>query len=91
MIKIPDCKNNFVYELDARTASIGIFNSKKMSFKVVNYSFGDLYIIEEDHWDNCNGTAKPIKELCQVDRLLKNDEEMIDFIMEMKIKYDLND
>jgi hypothetical protein len=71
MIKIEDCKDGFLYIIDARNATIGIYSKEEIGFVISRYKFKSNYLYLEYHWDigtikpeeTQHGTAKPIKEL----------------------------
>jgi len=62
-IPIDQCKDGYLYEIDARNASIGIYQAAKKTFVISRNKFGENFLCEEDHWDYDNGTAKPLKEI----------------------------
>ena len=65
MIPIKECKDNHLYIIKARNASIGIFNEKDSSFTISRTKFSSNYLFDEYHWDTGEpyGTAKCLKEL----------------------------
>ena len=64
-ISLDDCKDGYLYEIQARNFSIGIFNSYDRSFVGIRYKFGTRFLDTEVHWDadDNHGTVKPIREL----------------------------
>jgi len=84
-LSLAECKNNFLYYIDARNAHIGIFRSDRKSFDMIWNSFGELYIGEEDHWDYNKGTVKPIQELCEVPVFDSYSDELNYLINQTKI------
>jgi len=57
-------RDGYLYHIDARIASLGIWDTVTKSFEVSRTKFNDNFIDREDHWDLDNqGTAKPIKEI----------------------------
>ena len=71
-IALPDCKVGYLYNIDGRNASLGVY-ADDGEFMVRRYKFGDVFIDSEDHWDKDNGTVKPIKCLCRVPEIMYAD------------------
>ena len=63
-IKMKDLKGGYLYYIDARNASYGIWIPQKESFAISRIKFQDNFIFEEHHWD-CESfaTVKPLKEM----------------------------
>lgn len=63
-LKMNQLKAGYLYEIDARTASYGIWLPQRKSFTISRVKFGENFLFEENHYD-CEswGTAKPIKEI----------------------------
>ena len=63
-LKIDQLKAGYLYKIDARNASHGIWLPQRESFAISRIKFGDNFLFEENHWD-CESfaTAKPINEI----------------------------
>ena len=57
-------KAGYLYEIDARNASYGIWLPQRKSFAISRVKFGDNFLFEEYHYD-CQtfATAIPLKEI----------------------------
>jgi len=67
-IPLNKCKDGWLYHIDARNASIGIFRTKRKGFVIARYKFGPKpFLFDELHCeaDEHYGTAKPLKLLCE--------------------------
>jgi len=65
-LKPEELKIGYLYRIDARNASIGIWRGfKKGDFVISRYKFGQNYLFEEIHWDLSPdfGTVKPLYEI----------------------------
>ena len=63
-IKIKDLKGGYLYYIDARNASYGIWIPEKKAFAISRIKFFDNFIFEEHHWDcEAFATVKPLKEV----------------------------
>lgn len=63
-IKIKDLKNGYLYYIDARNASYGIWIPEKEAFAISRIKFFDNFIFEEHHWDcKAFATVQPLKEI----------------------------
>jgi hypothetical protein len=76
IIPIDKCKDRHLYIIDARNASIGIFDKKTSSFIISRHKFKSNYLFKEDHWDHDDqyGTATPLKELEYVEYIGEEEE-----------------
>jgi len=77
MIKLEDCKDGYLYEIDARNASYGIFDEKEKGFWINRTGpFGtDNYLFLEEHWDYYeDGTAKPLRKIEKVECFIRNED-----------------
>jgi len=65
MISIEECKHGYLYFVNMRNGSVGIFNSKENSFLFIRSKFGDRYAFAESHWETGPpyGTAAPCIEI----------------------------
>ncbi|HBM14765.1 MAG TPA: hypothetical protein DD381_00215 [Lentisphaeria bacterium] len=102
MIRIDDLKQGYLYLIDARNSHLGIWMSKKNSFLISRFKFGDNFLFEEDHWDTGEpyGTVKPIKELektpFEADRFLypyvpDKNRDLLNYLNLMADKYPLDE
>lgn len=63
MIPIAEMQDRGVYLIDARNASVGIWNASTKSFTISRHKWVDNYLFEESHWETGApyGTAIPIE------------------------------
>lgn len=65
-LKPKELKVGYLYEIDARNASYGIWMGIEYGeFLISRYKFGDVFLFEEIHVDLSDsfGTVKPLKEI----------------------------
>lgn len=64
-IKVEDLKEGYLYRIEARNGSYGIWRPKKGDFLLYRVKFSNHYTFGEIHWDLSEdfGTAKPLQEL----------------------------
>ena len=63
-IKYEDLRQGFLYRINARNASYGIWIEDRGSFLISRVKFSDNYLFEEFFRDELNlGTATPIEEI----------------------------
>lgn len=60
MIPLEECKHGWLYRIDARNFSFGVFNEDSKGFIGVRYKFGHEYLFTEFHWD----TGAPFGTVC---------------------------
>jgi hypothetical protein len=79
-IPMDQCKEGFLYIIDARNSKLGIYDTENMSFTISRYKIGNNFLFEEYHWDTGSpyGTAKPLKEIMEVPAM--SDEEKLIFL-----------
>lgn len=67
-LKVEELKDGYLYEMDARNASFGIWNAKKGYFHIARMKF-NVFLCVETHWDldDVYGTAKPLREIEKFD------------------------
>jgi len=67
MIHLADCKDRYLYKINSRNLSFGVFRAKSKGFLGLRTKFNSTFIFEEYHWDNGPpyGTVKP--EECLVE------------------------
>lgn len=75
-IKIPDCKDRYLYRLASRNLVLGVYNESTKGFVGIRKKFGYEYLFTEYHYDApAYATAQPIEELFKIpDELVVNDE-----------------
>ena len=80
-LAIDKCKDGYLYRINARNASYGIYNEKKKSFTISRYKFGEVFLFHEDHWDTGapHGTAKCLKEIEKAPEF-NNDKEKLEYL-----------
>ena len=70
-IPLDKCKDKYLYKIDSRNLSYGVFRKSTSGFLGIRTKFGSRFIFEENHWDSDPnfGTVKPEKELipCDID------------------------
>lgn len=64
-LKLEECKDGYLYEINARNASYGVFREKHADFVILRTKFYDTFLFEEIHWDASPdfGTVRPLKEV----------------------------
>lgn len=84
-ILIDQCKDGFLYIIDARNADIGVYIAEKKAFKISRTKFRDNFIDYEDHWDTCeqHGTAKPLKEIEKIEPM--DDEGLLIYLNKKRL------
>jgi hypothetical protein len=93
MIKLEDCKDGFLYFIEARNATIGIYDKKELGFIISRHKFKSNFLFIEYHWDigkikpdmEYFGTVKPLKELCPTNISFLSEDEKLKFLNEMEI------
>ena len=92
MIPLENCKHGYVYEIDSRNLSYGVFNSKDNGFIGIRNKFRNNFLFTEYHWDTGEpyGTVSPLKELGKVpdDIEIKVDLGTIDSFTGKPIAFD---
>ena len=65
MIPLNECKNGYIYKLNSRNLSKGVFCEKSQGFTGIREKFGDRYLDTEYHWDTGapHGTAHALEEI----------------------------
>ena len=88
MIPFEKCEDGWLYHIDARNASIGIFRENEKGFNIARYKIGPPYLFMEYHWDTGapHGTVKPIKKLCKAGQFSSEKAE-VDWLVAMWKKY----
>jgi hypothetical protein len=63
-MKEEELKDGYLYEIDARNASIGIWDEKRKTFFISRTKFYDNFLFDENHVSCPDfGTATPIREI----------------------------
>ena len=83
MIKMEDCKDGFLYFIDARNAGIGIYSKKVLGFIYSRHKFSSNFLDIEYHWDigdvqpemKQHGTASPLKEIKPVPKTINDKKD----------------
>ena len=63
-IPLSECQGRYLYEIDSRNLSIGVYNPDTKGFIGIRTKFGDRYLFTEYHWDTGSppyGTVQPIE------------------------------
>lgn len=93
-IKIPDCKDGYLYIIRARNATVGIYKESEIAFTINRLKFKDRFLFEEYHWDtfafsfmgrDIYGTAVPLKEIERAPEF-KTDEEKMAYLLNKAIE-----
>jgi hypothetical protein len=83
MIKKEDCKDGFLYFIDARNTGIGIFSKNALGFIYSRHKFSHNFLDIEYHWDigdeqpemRQHGTASPLKEIGPVPKSINDKKD----------------
>jgi len=91
-IPIKDCKPGYLYRVDCRNASFGIFKTEDSAFEIARTKWPDFipFLFDEYHYDTGApyGTALPIKELEKCpDDILKDDVRRLEWIQQKEKEY----
>ncbi len=64
-LKVNELENGYIYKIEARNASIGVWLELKKAFIISRWKFKSNYLTHEYHWDidDTLGTAKPMEIL----------------------------
>ncbi len=85
-LKIENCIQGGLYEIDARNFSLGVYNKKEQSFIGIRYKFGSEFLDVEFHWDTGvpHGTVKPLRHIeeCPYEARDTNNPELFDWLKE---------
>ena len=68
IIPIAECRSRWLYSMDSRNLSMGVYNDSNKGFIGVRTKFRDSYLFAEYHWDVGEpfGTAIPHSALEQI-------------------------
>ena len=67
-IPLDDCKDRFLYQINSRNLSYGVYNEETKGFVGIRNKFGNNYLFTEYHYDTGSpfGTVFPKKELIKI-------------------------
>jgi len=90
---IKDCRPGYLYHINARNASYGIYKDKESAFEIARTKWPDFdpFLFDEYHYDTGApyGTVLPIKELEKCpDDILKDDARRLVWIKEKEKEYE---
>ena len=76
IIPIDKCKDRYLYIIDARNASIGIYHQETKTFIISRHKFKSNFLFNEVHYDADEdfGTATPLIELEEVSYISEEEE-----------------
>lgn len=94
-ILFEDCEENWLYLIDARNASLGVFQKEAEGFIIARTKFSNTYLFIEIHYDMSehHGTATPLLKLEKVpfEVLYKDsiysDKRLLQWLIEKKEEY----
>jgi hypothetical protein len=74
--------DQYLYKIESRNLSYGVFRGRTNGFLGIRYKFGSRFIFEEDHWDTGEpyGTVKPEKRLVLCPVSIENDSELFNWL-----------
>ena len=93
-IPLKECKHGYLYRIDSRNLTYGVYNKPKKGFAGIRTKFSERFVFTEYHWDTGEpfGTVKPIKciEKCLIENLndwieidrkhVKNNEKLMKWL-----------
>lgn len=83
-ISVDECEDGFLYKVDARNFSLGVYNEHQKGFIGIRQKFKMIFLDLEYHWDTGApyGTVKPIKKIkkCPIkfDRMMSVNDRKFD-------------
>lgn len=89
-LKIDDCIQGGLYEVDARNFSLGVYSKKDQGFIGIRYKMGSEYLDLEYHWDTGEpyGTVRPIKYIEECPHEINiNISELFKWLAEKRKEY----
>jgi hypothetical protein len=90
-LKIDDCVQGGLYEVDARNFKLGVYNKEQQGFIGIRYKFGSEFLDLEFHWDTGApyGTVKPIEYLEECPHEAKDEKnpELLKWLLEKREEY----
>lgn len=92
-IPLEQCKDGYLYIINARNSKLGIFKKENSSFIISRFKFKSNYLFEEYHWDTGEpfGTVKPLELLGPATLSFlpeMNEEETLKFLNQMAVTYE---
>ena len=77
-LKIEDCKHRWLYKLDSRNLSHGVYNEADKSFIGIRHKFGSNFLDSEYHYDTGapHGTAMPLEVICELPAEISDKESL---------------
>lgn len=92
MIPLDQCKHGFLYKINSRNLTFGVYNQKDKGFIGIREKFGDHYLFTEYHWDTGApyGTVKPQEEIGIIPSDIEITETLgtVDSITERPVEFD---
>ena len=91
--KIPmdQCKEGYLYRIDSRNLTFGIFREESKGFVGIREKFGSEYLFTEFHFDTGTpfGTVNPEEELeqCPLDDLGERNPELFEWMKQKEEQY----
>ena len=92
-IALEDCLDGYLYIIDARNGSVGVYDSKNQNFKLSRHKFSSNFIDTEEHWDwegedtflgkKRLGTAKPLVKLTEAEKF-DTEDELIKYLNDLE-------
>ncbi len=81
-IALKECKDGYIYTIDARNAILGIFSEKENGFIISRHKFSSNYLFTEYHWDTGPpyGTAKPYKKLQKMPTGIEAEKSILEYL-----------
>lgn len=89
-IPIEECKHGYLYRIDARNFSFGVYDEDSKGFVGIRVKFSETYLFTEYHWDTGEpfGTATPKEELEKFPGEVDEDStELFDWLDQKREKY----
>jgi hypothetical protein len=73
-IPIDQCEDGYLYIIDARNSSIGVYIEREKGFVINRFRWGLNSLFVENHWDTGEpyGTVRPLEKIEQVPEDLWN-------------------
>lgn len=83
MIPLNECRDGYLYEINARNAGMGIFDANEKGFVIARTKFSEIYLFVEYHFDTGApfGTVTPLKEVEKAPDF-SSDEEKLQYLIE---------
>jgi hypothetical protein len=64
-LRLTDCKHGWLYRIDSRNLTAGVFKRDKNGFVGIRTKLGERFLFVEYHWDTGSpfGTVKPLRPI----------------------------